>query len=177
LPASCTSKLRAPRFWNHSCIYSPLQKNDVKPPYFKYWKLCNWYGTYQTNICLGRNKLDKYIMEMHQQLWNIFVMWVSSLITSMPMMLHLTTTQMMTYHSFTCKYKLPFEKLDEITDIENITTEETYDRGWEKKTMLENIKDKKIFVVLIQSSNPTRTTNGYRRLKQITHTNLVSFIK
>ena len=66
---------------------------------------------------------------MHQQLLNIFVMWVSSLITSMPMMLHLTTTQMMTYHSFTCKYKLPFEKLDEITDIENITTEETYDRG------------------------------------------------
>ena len=92
------------------------------------------------------------------------------------MMLHLTTTQMMTYHSFTCKYKLPFEKLDEITDIENITTEETYDGDWEK-TMLDNIKDKKIFVVLIRSSNPTRTTNGYRRLKQITHTNLVSFIK
>ena len=38
--------------------------------------------------------------------------------------------------------KIPFESLDEITDIENtIPTEETYDGDWEK-TMLDNIKDK-----------------------------------
>ena len=38
--------------------------------------------------------------------------------------------------------KIPFESLDEITDIENtIPTEETYDGDWEK-TILDNIKDK-----------------------------------